>query len=129
MKGGDEAGREIARKAEIEIAEDIHEASVCDIAGKVADEDGVLDGVVDGAELLSNSSMGEGRTSPVDFDEVVGIWKENWVGRGSTIRTELVGDSEGGLWGVAMMKRVARVVGMTGWRWRWLRREDGECAT
>jgi hypothetical protein len=97
MEGGDETGREIARKTEIGIAEDIHEASDCDIAGKVADKDVVLDGVVDGAELLSNSGMGEGRTSPVDFDGVVGIWNENWVGWESTIRTKLVGDSEGGL--------------------------------
>jgi len=40
-----------------------------DIAGKVAGEDAVLDGVLDGPELfsLSNGSLGEGRASPVHF--------------------------------------------------------------
>jgi hypothetical protein len=101
MKGGNEAGREIARETEIGIAENIHEASVYDITGKVADEDAVLDGVVD-AELLSNSSMGEGRTSPVDFDGVVGIWKENWVAPSGPNWWETRRACFGG---VAMMKR------------------------
>jgi len=38
---------------EIGIAEDIHEVSVGDIAGKVGDHDAVSNGVVDGAGLLS----------------------------------------------------------------------------
>jgi hypothetical protein len=41
-------------------AGNIQEANVCDIVGKVADKDAVVNGVVDGAGLLSNSSLGEG---------------------------------------------------------------------
>jgi hypothetical protein len=92
----------------------IQEVSVCDIAGKVACEAAVLDGVVDGPEFLSNSSLDEGKMSPANFDGVVRIWKENWVGWGSSIGTKLVGDSKGGFWSSRNEESIARVVGMTG---------------
>ena len=47
--------------------------SVYDIAGKVVDEDAVLDGVVDAAELVFNVILCDARVSPVGFDGVVGI--------------------------------------------------------
>jgi len=75
--------------------------SVCDIAGKVADGDAIFDGIVDGAELLSNSCLGEGRACPVDLSG----WGQH---------REFVGDSEGGFRTSHDEESVARVVGMTG---------------
>jgi hypothetical protein len=114
MEGGDETGWEIAAQAEIGIAENIHEVGVCDIACKVADKDAVLDGVVDGAKLLSNGSLGDGRVSPVDFNGVVRVWEEDWLeGRGS-VGTKLVPDALGDLWAGHDKEGVARVVWVAG---------------
>jgi len=63
---GRQAGGGIATQIEIRIAEDVHEVSVGDITGKVVDDGVVLHGVVGGAQLLSNSCLGEGRVSPVN---------------------------------------------------------------
>jgi hypothetical protein len=71
-----------ARRPRLGIAEDILEVNVCDIAGKVADEDAVLDGVVDGAELLSNSGLGEGKSAQ---SNLIG-WLEFGAGAGGQHR-------------------------------------------
>jgi len=63
MEGDDEpggGGGRIATYTEIGIAEDIHEISVGDIASKVAEDDAVLDGVVDGGSFpIAAWAMGE----------------------------------------------------------------------
>jgi len=66
MEGDDEPRGGIATQTEIGIAEYIHGVSVREITGKVTDNDAVLHGVVDGAELLSNGCLGEGRIDTVD---------------------------------------------------------------
>jgi len=86
--------------------------SVCDIAGKVANQNAVLDGIVDEAELLSNSYLGEERVSPVDL---LGGWNLDGElgGVGGSIETKLVGDSGDGFWTSCDEKSVARVAAMT----------------
>jgi len=59
-------GRRAATWIETGIVEDIHEVSIGDITDKVAGDGPLLHGVVGGAELLSNSCLGEGRASPVN---------------------------------------------------------------
>jgi len=57
----------------------------------------------------------EGRVSPVNFEGVVGIWKEIWVGRdGGSTGTKWVGNPEGGFGTSHNEKSVARVVWMIG---------------
>jgi len=48
---------------EIGVVEDNLEVSVCNITGKVADEDVVLDGVVDGAGSFSMAACATGESA------------------------------------------------------------------
>ena len=60
---GRRAGGGLATYIEIGIADDIHEVSVGDITGEVADDGPLLHGVVGGAKILSNGCLGEGESA------------------------------------------------------------------
>jgi len=63
---------------EIGIAEDIHEVSVGEIAGKVGDHDAVSDGVVDGAGLLS------GWMARI-WGRIIGLWQTRRAASGLAV--------------------------------------------
>ena len=75
---------EIATLTEIGVARDTHEINVCDMAGKVADGDAILDRVVDGIELLPIAAWAKGESAQsilVGFGKRIG-WAGAASGRG-----------------------------------------------
>jgi hypothetical protein len=91
-EGCNQAGWEVASQAEIRVAEDIHEVSVCNVCSDIPNKDAILDGIVDGSGFFADRRLGRRGAEPVDLDRTIRVGQEHWLGINRRLWSILIND-------------------------------------